>query len=227
MATYGTVLTFDDIVEMVQIEANRGKNAQVMAAIPGRVNMAVRWVERNFNCQHMKTQEVFSIDPDNPVDGMLRSYAFPLHLKSIRIIKRIVEQDPVTGHITTVNLTRTDPERMPPSGKGDIMAWWPIGRKYVRFDCYPTEITNFSWVVHYYTGQITDGTTTNFLFHAATDLIVAKSMQLLAPFMRDPAVVALYKPMAEEGLQTFLAADGAIEDEGGREDLMEYGEIYD
>jgi hypothetical protein len=213
-------LTFGDMVNMLLAETNRGRNPQVVAAVPGRVNMAVSWLEKNYNCQHMKKYQTFELDP-----GMAwpRSIDMPPNLKSIRIIRRLSCN---AGTPETVELTRVDPETLPPDRGEEILSWWPSGREKIWFDNTPQVTTRFDWVVHQYTGQITDLTATHYLFDFATDFIIGKGMQMMGPFMRDAAVIQAYKPMADEGLQTFLSAEGAIEDEGGRDDLMQYGEVY-
>ncbi|HWI69982.1 MAG TPA: hypothetical protein VNS88_16700 [Nitrospiraceae bacterium] len=213
--------TFGDMKALVLTETNRGRNKDVVAAVPGRINMAISWLEKNYNCQHMKKYQTFELDP-----GMQwpRSLDIPLSLKSVRVIRRL--NCCRTGTPGIVELTRVDPESLPPDRGDDILSWWPSGREKIWFDNTPQVTTRFEWIAHFYTGQIADDNVEHFLFEVAQDFIIGKSMQLLGPFMRDVGVIQAYKPMAEEGLQTFLSAEGAIEDEGGRDDLMVYGEVY-
>lgn len=214
--------TFGDMKALLITETNRGRNKDVVAAVPGRINMAISWLEKNFNCQHMKKYQTFELDP-----GMAwpRSLDIPQPLKSVRIIRRLSCCS--TGAPQTVELTRVDPESLPPDQGQDIMSWWPAGRQKIWFDHTPQVTTRFDWVAHFYTGQITDDAVEHFLFEVAQDFIIGKGMQMMGPFMRDKGVIDAYKPMADEGLQTFLSAEGAVEDEGGRDDFMQYGEVYD
>lgn len=215
-------LTFADMTALLLTETNRGRNKDVVAAVPGRVNMTIAWMEKNYNCQHMKKYQTFELDP-----GMQwpRSIDIPTSLKSVRYIKRLNCSH--TGTWGPKFLTRVDPESLPDDRGTDILSWWPSGREKIWFDNTPQVLTRFEWVAMHYTGQITDPLATHFMFDNATDFIIGKGMQLMGPFMRDAGVIAAYKNMAEEGLATFLTAEGAIEDEGARDDLMEYGEIYE
>jgi len=153
-----------------------------------------------------------------------RSIDIPAPLKSVRYIRRL--NCCTTGQWGPVDLTRVDPESLPPDRGTDILSWWPSGRDKIWFDNTPQVETRFEWVAHFYTGMITDDKATHFVFDNAIDFIIGKGMMMLAPFMRDEKVATLYRPMADEGLQTFLTAEGAIEDEGARDDQMVYGEIY-
>jgi hypothetical protein len=215
--------TFQELQAIILAETNRGRNAQVIAAIPGRINMVVSWIEKNFNCQHMKKYEVFNLDPG----GLWpRAIVVPAPLKSIRFIRRLNCCTTGSPCPDPVGLTRVDPESVPPDRGEDILSYWISGRDMIWFDNTPQVTTRFDWVVQYYTGTIVDLNATHYLFDVAQDFMVAKTMMLMAPFMRDQQVFQLYQSMADEGMKTFLTAEGAIEDEGGRDDMMEYGQIY-
>src|SRR5215475_7761837 len=123
------MLTFGEVKSMLLTESNRGRNAQVVAAVPGRISMVIAWLERNFNCQHMKKYQTFTLDP-----GMQwpRSIDIPAPLKSVRYIRRL--NCCTTGQWGPVDLTRVDPESLPPDRGDEILSWWPSGREKIWFD---------------------------------------------------------------------------------------------
>ena len=183
--------------------------------IASAVAQAGQFIERNYSLQYMNRFVSFSFDT---ASSEPRSITLPSRPKSIEFV-RIVKDDGTFHYVK-----RVDPRDV--SGvKTDIPdGYWMDGFDYLWFDNtpgedYPAEMgyaqkTDWSGMV---------GSATHWLFDNAEDVLLSRSILMLSPFLRQPKLMQLYKPMWDEGIRTLLLEDEETKYVGRDESMIYAG----
>lgn len=192
--------TWGDLLAQVKDDANKGNS--LVGAIPNRVAMAIDWIEKNYSLDYMNRfiSGTFLAGSNDP--GPYTN--FP-NMKSIEFI-RLVEYG-VARSASYSYLTKVDPSDLAEIRISTPSKYWVDAGQWIWLDNIPKQNLPFQARYARYTGRPTTDDTTSWLFDNGYQLILGKTMQLLASYARQPAWFTLYQPMVDEGLRVLLLAD--------------------
>lgn len=199
--------TLSEFTAMVSGEANQG--TRLDSYIPNTIRRAARLIERNTDFLYM--ERFLELDLDVSVANP-RFLPFPGVLtKKINFV-RYEQSFPSTTTRKYKYLASVDPINITTIEEGESpSAYWisgdETGTRYLILDQVGTE--NMTLEVHSveFSTWPTQSTATHWLFDNAEDALLAKSMQLLAPYANEPDWVSFYNPMWEEGIRTLTMSD--------------------
>lgn len=182
--------------------------------IPAYARMAARYIERNYTFQYMNILATFEIDKDAVEPRLI---TLPTRMKKDTLVRLVLDDG------SYQNLQKIDPQQQhlletvdPPTGyflSGDDRIWlaqipqedYDAEIFYTRYTTWPTAL---------------DGT--NWLLTNAEDVLIAQSMVFLAPLLRDPDALGLWKGMLDMAMKSLLDADLELEF-SNKPAVMQYG----
>jgi len=166
--------------------------------IPGWVRRAARWIERNNDLPYMKIYASFAIDADAPEPRLI---TLPTELKSFGDdgFVRIVNADGTFSYLSN----------LAPQTQKEILVeppqfFWLSGHNEIWLNSTPEE--DLSCEIYYvrYSTWPTLDTATHWLIDNAEDLLIAQTMVMMAPSLRDISVLQLWKGLRDEALATVV-----------------------
>jgi hypothetical protein len=207
------------------------------ATIDAAVKRAIGFLENNNNLFYMKQHLQFSKDPTQP--SPLSDPWITLHL-----LKRLLpggvqlpELDPVGSQTTNITYIRNIRQIEP----GELTNYAPVGRPAamiqsmdpngldVRFTfdvlAFDTAITIDVWGYFKTDFDSIMDTQGHWLFDNGADWLLARTMYLLAPIIRQPESLPMWKDQAMEGWTALNFANAELE-QSERDERMDYsGEV--
>lgn len=176
--------------------------------IDSKIQQAVGWIERNYSLEYMKNLMDFQI-----LGGALQPgpYTMPGRFKTIEFMRLIDVQ--LNGAATFKYLEKYEhPMDQRGISIGLPNKYWIDGATYIWFNAIPeTDIAaqvygpRFSGPFVTMSGIIPEATC--WLFDNALDVLVAKTMHLMAPWLRQNNIFGLYSDQLEKGIKTMIIAD--------------------
>lgn len=187
------------------------------ATIPNFVRMAARWIERNRTYKYMERFGDFAFDTtaDYP-----RRITFPTDR-----VKRFNFLRGVNSDGSFQNQKQIDPQELNSIEEGMPKSFWMDGVNYLVFDKTPDEdyAEEIAW--EEYTAWPTDDDSENWLLRNAEDLLLARTMMNLSPFLRDKKVADYWTELFQSSLITVNLADDELR-AGSRNDVMNYAGAF-
>jgi len=181
------------------VSSNVNKGTLHDAVIPAFVKQAGRWMERNYSFKYMERFVTFAIDPTSTYP---RSIALPERFKSFNFI-RIINAD---GSYSILN--QVDPEDVISNDQATPTGYWLDGLDYIWMDNTPSEIVNLEMsYIQYADWPVSPYIETPWLLENGEEILLAQTMMLMAPLLREPDLLTLYKAIRDEGLRTLTLAD--------------------
>ncbi len=206
--------TLDAVISFCRDECNRGNS--VNNVLPTKILQAVQWIERNYNLKYMQKLQAFDLFADASLEA---PYILIDNLKEIEFIRTVDISADGTG--TYGYLTAFEhPMDQKKISAGNPTNYYQNGESYVWFDAIPAEALDMHVGFYAYTGTISIDTSC-WLFDFALDVVIAKTMQLMAPWLRQPMLMQAYAPMLQEGMKTLIKAS---EDAKLANTSVQYGE---
>lgn len=190
--------TLDAVISFVRGEVNRGNTAD--AVIPTKILQAIQFVERNGNYKYMEKLQEFDLFANASFEA---PYILVDNLKEIRFI-RIVDIG-LDGAGSYKYLVKKESRDLLGISIGTPCLYSLEGSGHVWFNAIPQTALDMHIGFYQYTGTLAIDQTC-WLFDNALDVIIAKTMQLMAPWMRQPQLAIAYQPMLETGLKTLIKA---------------------
>ncbi len=206
--------TFDAVISFCRDECNRGNS--VNNVLPSKILQAIQWIERNYSLKYMQKLQAFDLFASATLEA---PYILVDNLKEIEFV-RIVDIS-LDGSGTYNYLTAfSDPMDQKTISVGSPTNYYQQGEQHIWFDAIPSEALDCHVGFYQYTGAI-DIDDTCWLFDNVLDVVVAKTMQLMAPWLRQPMLMQAYAPMLQEGMKTLIKAS---EDAKLANTSVQYGE---
>ncbi len=206
-----TLATFHTLVKDT---AKRGSTLD--SYIPTMTKHAALWIERNFTLQYMKKYAALSLDPDS---AQPRAISLPnSRFKAVRFFK-ILNTDGTYSF-----LQKVDPKDITATREAKPTAFWLDGVDFIWFDFTPSELLSAEIGYNEFSNwaALASGDT-HWLLDHAEDLLLYQTLFQLAPFIRDPNLMAMYKPLRDEALRTVSLSDDEFEQGPARSEKMQYG----
>jgi hypothetical protein len=192
--------TFDAVISFVRDEVNRGTSADNV--IPTKILQAIQFIERNDNLKYMQHLQGFDLFADATLEAPYILIDNLKLIESIRTVDISAEGSGTFNYLTAMdNIADQKTLRV-----GVPCKYIQVGDKYVWFDAIPDEALDMHVSFYQYTGTISIDQSC-WLFDNALDCVIAKTMQLMAPWLRQPALIGAYSPMLQEGMKTLFKAN--------------------
>lgn len=195
-----------------EVESCLARGSSLTAVVPGYVRRAARWLERNYTFQYMKQFLDLYIDLD--VASTPRYIELGIGApKKISFLRWRLS----TGEYQ--NLERVEPEDLTALTTGTPDGFWLDGIRRLVLNKTPDENLTGELRIDRYTPWPTQLTFQHWLLDQAEDVLLAQTLVLMAPRLRDPRMVQTYEKMRDEGLKTLLLAEDELQ-YGGMSDKM-------
>lgn len=207
-------MTLAEFQALVRDTAKRGTTLDTF--LPSAIRQAVAWIERNYSYPYMKRYSTFVLDPTSPEP---RAISLPNDRLKKLVTLRLTDS---TGK--WYNLTQVEPQAIPEIGAGRPCAFWLDGLDFIWFDSIVEEETQGEIVyVERTLWSALGDDDTHWLLNHAEDLLLYQSMLQISPYMRDPTLMTLYKPLRDEALRTTILDAEEFEQGPTRNWVMKYG----
>jgi hypothetical protein len=189
----------------VETALNRGTT--LTTRIPGRVKQAVMWLERNYTFSHMerfRLLQVVALDRtvDLPSNEIIKGFKFCRFINgdgSYRYLNKINPQDSLG--IVTKDSSAASSDITP-------SAFWTIGNQLMVFNAVPSANMTGEAMWWSYTDWPTDLASEHALLSVASDVLLAQTLMFLAAFdLRDMRMMAAWKELRDEGVNTLTRAE--------------------
>ncbi len=208
-------MTLGELISLVSSSIARGTSLD--AQIPNFIRMAARWIERNNSFKYMERfgQFSFNTEANEP-----RRMTLPTdRLKRLEMVRGVYTDGSFQKqkHIEPVELNSIQ--------SGMPKSFWLDGTSCLVFDKTPDEnyVEELQWVE--YTAWPTNAAAETWLLLHAEDLLLARTMMHMAPFMRDQKLAAYWQELFTTSLNTVLHADADLR-AGSRSDVMNYAGAF-
>ncbi len=186
-----------------------GRSTSLDSVIPRRVEMAARWLERNYTFQYMRQWKTFEVDSSSTYPHIVSLH--DLRLKKIETIRRRnTETDGTFTFDRPLKLLHPSDRESRPLGNPE--SYWLNGLSSLIFNSVPDEDMTFEahvqaftiWPASTYTGW------THWLLDNATQLLLCRALMLMVPRTRDPKLWQAYKAEFDLELQSFNVSEESL-----------------
>lgn len=191
----GSVTTLSEMRQEILDETNRPRMSPTI--VDRRLRSAILWIERNYSLQYMRrfaTRDVLI--------GSWGPYDLPGNYKSMRLVK--ARYTAVDGSIIYGRITKCDPEDVWNIPYGMPSKFWTDGMANLFFNRIPQVAFTAEYLFYRFTPQFTGDDDTHWLFDNARELLVAKTMEFILPFLEMIERVPIYQSMYNDSLRTLL-----------------------
>lgn len=233
-------MNLDQFNSMVSASLRRGTTLD--SAIPQQTALAVQWLERNFTFKYMECFRLVTIVQNQRViqmpKGLIKSWIFFRIINSdgsYSYLNKVEGKD-----LTLVNSTANTliPNTIPsPSGTTVITPgnFFQVGLSNIVLDAVPSQNFNAESMFYNYSSWPTDTSTipgggsqfTHPIIDVAADLLLAQTQMLMsANITKDLRMMAAYKEMRDEAVNTLTRADDETK-YGGESMKMLYNPGFD
>jgi hypothetical protein len=186
-----------------EISSIIGRGSQYNTAIPAWTRRACRWLERNYTLQYMK--QFVSVTIDLAVASTPRYIELgSAPLKSIKMFRWIVNEE-------YFNLKMIDPEDLDRLEVGQPRQYWLDGVRRIVLDKTPDENLEGELQLIRYSSWPTELTAGHYLLDAAEDVLMAQTLIMAAPVLRDPKLISTWTQVRDEGLNTLTRSDDELQ----------------
>lgn len=203
-------MNLGDFKSNVSQTLNRGTTMD--GRIPRRVLMAVQWLERNYTFKYMERFRLLQIVANErtislPSNEVIKSWKFVRLIRddgSYQYLNKIEPED-VLG-IGLPSPVGTNQRR---SDKPALSAFWVSGVSTMVLNTVPETSWSGEGMWHTYTDwPLAEDDFTHPLLNMASDVLLAETLLLMAAFdLRDQRMVAAWKDIRDEGVNTMTRAE--------------------
>ena len=191
--------TLAEFYTLVSSEIRRGTSLDTH--IPKKVQQAVRWMEEQHTFRHMEHYAALTL----PSTGTQpRAIAIPTGFKKMLGFRGILDDQ---GDGEYFDLTKIDFYDISRIETDRPSAYWQDGMDYFWLDNTPDQDYDAEMA---YVGFTVLGTVTSaepYVIQNFEGIVLDETMIRMAPLMRDPAVVGLYKPNRDEMMKSVIDTD--------------------
>lgn len=185
-----------------------GRGTSLDTVIPKRVEMAARWLERNYTFQYMRTWRTFSVDPDADYPYIVS--LFDMEIKKIELIrKRSTEDDGTVVFGRPLRKLHPGDRESRPAGVPE--SYWLNGVNSIIFNSVPDEAMTFEAHLVQFTKWGSGSSWTHWLLDHGTNLLLSRSLMLMVSRTRDPKLWEMYKMEFDLEVQSFNVAEEEIQ----------------
>jgi len=192
-------MNYGDFKTLVSDTINKGTKYD--SRIPDFVRMAVRWIERNKTYGYM--EGIVNLSVDASAAEPRRLDVSSQRFKAIKAA-RIVEA--TSGKIRFLKLA--SPRRHVAVDSGYATGYYFEGTDYLWLDNTPSE----DYTIEVFASIFTDAGTwqdsdSPWLVDKGTDLLLAQTMVVAGPYVREPELAEMFRVQRQEALKVLDVAD--------------------
>lgn len=179
-----------------------GRATAYDAQIPGYVRRAARFIERNYTFQYMNVYSTFDIDAEAAEPRLI---TLPSAMKRDRLI-RLVKADGSYG-----DLRKCDPGDVKQLLTEVPSVYWLNGDDRIWLGQIPDQ--DYSCEIYWtrYTTWPTGLDQTNWLLTNAEDVLLAQTMVMMSPHLKDADILTLWSGALTTSLKALEDADFELE----------------
>ena len=181
-----------------------GRSSSLDSVIPKRVDMAARWLERNYTFQYMRQWLTVNVDSSAQYPHIISLYQ--MELKAIDLLRRR-RTNSAGETIYDRPLRRTKPEDRESRPAGSPESYWLNGLSSVILNSVPDEDMVFEMHVQQFSKWGSASGWTHWLLDNATNLLLTRTLMLMTPRTRDPDLWQLYKSEFDLEILSFRVAE--------------------
>lgn len=214
--------TLNELYQTISREINRG--TQFDEEIPEYVRRAIKWAERNHTMVYMQKFVRFTLDPEATYP---RSISVPDRMKSINFLRLFNKDFDTDGNdiidqkeeAEATYLRQVQGQEFGIVKFGVPTTFWIDSDEYIWLNAIPQEklLGQLSYN-HYspwpYPKEVHP------LLDISEDFLLALTIILMSPRLRNPTLREFYAPMRAEGLRTIMLADEELRN-SARDEYME------
>lgn len=177
--------------------------------VPKRVAMAAAWIERNYTFQYMRTWR--SITATATADYPYIITQSGLNIKGVDLM-RIKSLDVDDEIVFSSPLKQVHPQDRERRALGVPESYWINGRSSIILNSIPEEDTNFEIHLQEYTSwNYADDAFTHWLLDNATQLLLCRTMMMMAAPAKDAALHLMYQTEFNLEIATFKTSEEEIQ----------------
>lgn len=186
-----------------------GRGTSLDTVIPKRVAFAARWLERNYTFQYMRQWKEFTVDVSEAEYPYIISL-YDLELKAIDLIRRRQTDD--DGDIVFNRpLKKVHPGDRESRPTGMPESYWLNGLSSIILNSVPDEDMTFEAHIQAFTKWGEADTWTHWLLDNATQLLLCRTLMIMVPRTRDPALWQTYKAEFDLEISTFNVSEESLQ----------------
>jgi len=178
-------------------ECNKG-TALSTSALENRIQRAVRFIETSHDWYFMQK---FDTDTFNTADANPRRLSQPTNLRAVHLL-RIQKSDG-----TYQKIVKAQPQNVKEHKTALPNIYWSDGADYWWFDNTPAENYTLERFYEQLTTWDNSDTFEPWLFKYADSLVFHQTMLFLAPYLREPDLMEMHKPLRDEALEAAKIVD--------------------
>lgn len=203
---------YSDISQIIK------RGSSLDGVIPGATRRAVKAIERRLTFDFMKDyyRETLAADA-----SAIQNWASidKNRIKSIKSVRLVGDDD------SSYWLKKDDERYVPTREIGIPTTYWLSAIKEVHFDTIADRAYTVEFRLAAYTAWPTQLSAEPAILMNHEDLVLYRTMVELAPVMRDPGMISLYKGLYDDAIAS--AAEAEVDQEEDNTDHnMNYGEIW-
>lgn len=214
-----------DFHAMVSTALRRGTSLD--SFIPQQAELSAQWMERNYTMKYMENFRLLQIKANQRTVKMPQN----IYVKSAKFIRLImsdgkynylnkVEPEDLTGLVSASNTTFAP--NPPTPGYPTPQSYYIVGLNTLVLDAIPYQDFTGEGILNEYTDWPTDLESTHPLLRIAADMLLAQTQLFMAiNIMKDLRMVAAYKEMRDEAVNTMTRAEDETK-YGGESIAMAY-----
>lgn len=205
MTTYSAMLK---LVKLATAKDDVNNATELDAMCRSAINNSILWLERNYTFKYMEGTQAFTLQARTYPPA----YRLPKNPKSFNWV-RVPEKSTLDESRDYREISRVDARDLNSVAIGEPKYWWLDGVDFMVFDAIADSDVPVEVNYNKYTGNLED-TDDHWLFSFAPDVIIARAMQFLAPYLREPEILQLYRTSLDDGLKALVLADEELRNTG-------------
>lgn len=181
------------------------RGTSVDSLIAKRVEMAARWLERNYTFQYMHQWRTLEIDSAATYPHIISLY--DLEVKSVKLLRRRITGDDGTYRFNRP-LLQVRPEDRETRPTGEPESYWLNGVSSIVLNRVPDEDMTFEAHLVQFTKWQSSTSWTHWLLDNATHLLLCRTLMMMgATRLSDPKMWQAWKAEMDLELQSFNVAE--------------------
>lgn len=187
-----------------EIKLSLARGSELDSIIPGFVRRAAKWLERNYTFAYMRQFLELHID--------LETATTPGYIELGRGAPKAINMFRWIGDDGEYSyLKRIEPKEVAVRATGVATGYWLDGVKRIVLSATPTQNLNGELQLARYTAWPANADEfEHWLIDQAEDVLIAQTLMMMAPRLRDPRLIDTYKSVRDEGLTTLINAEDEI-----------------
>lgn len=185
-----------------------GRSTSLDSVIPKRVDMAARWLERNYTFQYMRTWKELNVLTTATYPYILSLY--DMEIKDIEVLRRRTTDSSGTV-VFSRPLIKVKPQDRESRPSGQPESFWLNGVSSIILNSTPDENMTLEGHLVLFTKWGSASNWTHWLLDNATELLLCRTLMYMAIRTRDPDLYRMYEDDLAKEIQSFNVSEEALQ----------------